>query len=147
MLTAAGPKVLEYNLRFGDPETQSILVRLDSDIVDLFEGIADGSLEGIAPVWSADAALCVVLASKGYPGSYEKGKVIQGLDRAAETMGVTVFHAGTALDSEGRIVTSGGRVLGVTAKAPSLGEARERAYDAVRKISFEGMQYRSDIGL
>jgi phosphoribosylamine--glycine ligase len=146
MLTEEGPKVLEYNVRFGDPETQSILMRLDSDLFDLFEGIADGSLEGVDVRWSDDATLCLVLASGGYPGAYEKGKPIAGLAEAAEVEGVTVFHAGTATSADGRIVTSGGRVLGVTARARSLDEARRRAYEAASRIAFDGKTFRSDIG-
>jgi phosphoribosylamine---glycine ligase len=146
MLTPGGPSVLEYNLRFGDPETQSVLKRLDSDILDVFEGIARGSLEGIEPVWSADAAVCVVVASSGYPGSYEKGKAIEGLDDAAGIPGITVFHAGTSLGPSGEVTTSGGRVLGVTARAATIAEARDRAYAAVDRIAFEGMIYRRDIG-
>jgi phosphoribosylamine--glycine ligase len=146
MLTDDGPKVLEYNLRFGDPETQPVLTRLDSDVLEVFEGIAEGSLAGVEPSWSSDAALCVVLASGGYPDSYEKGKVIEGLDAASAVHGVTVFHAGTASAADGRVVTSGGRVLGVTARAASLDAARERAYEAVGRISFEGAIYRRDIG-
>ena len=146
MLTADGPKVLEYNLRFGDPETQSILARLDSDILDLFEGIADGSLEGREARWSADAALCLVLASRGYPGPIEKGQAIEGLEEAEAIDGVTVFHAGTARGPEGSVVTSGGRVLGVTARAATLGEARARAYEAASRIQFDGKAFRNDIG-
>jgi phosphoribosylamine---glycine ligase len=146
MLTPSGPSVLEYNLRFGDPETQSVLKRLDSDILDVFEGIARGTLEGIEPVWSHDAAMCVVIASSGYPGSYEKGRAISGLDDAEEVPGVTVFHAGTSIGPAGEIATSGGRVLGVTARASTIAEARDRAYEAVDQIAFEGMMYRRDIG-
>lgn len=146
MLTEDGPKVLEYNVRFGDPETQSVLKRVDSDLVEMFEGIADGSLDGRELTWSEDAALCLVLASKGYPGSIEKGKVIEGLDDAEAVPGVTVFHAGTATGAEGEVVTSGGRVLGVTARAATREEARARAYEAASKIRFEGMQFRTDIG-
>jgi phosphoribosylamine--glycine ligase len=146
MLTDDGPKVLEYNMRFGDPETQPVLARLDSDLLDVFEGIADGSLEGVELSWSADAALCVVLASRGYPGPYDTGKAIEGLDAASNTAGVTVFHAGTKAGPDGRVVTSGGRVLGVTARAASLEEARSHVYEAVRQISFEGAMYRTDIG-
>jgi phosphoribosylamine---glycine ligase len=146
MLTVDGPKVLEYNLRFGDPETQSILARLDSDIVDVFEGIAKDSLEGVEVAWSDDPALCLVLASAGYPGPYAKGKAIEGLDEAGELQGVTVFHAGTALGPDGTVVTSGGRVLGVTARAATLQAARERAYAAAERIRFEGKTNRTDIG-
>jgi phosphoribosylamine--glycine ligase len=147
MLTDDGPKVLEYNLRFGDPETQSILVRLDSDLVDVFEGIANGSLERVEPRWSADAALCLVLASAGYPGGFEKGKRIDGLEEAGAVEGVTVFHAGTAAGADGSVVTSGGRVLGVTARASTLEEARRRAYEAAGLIRFEGKTMRTDIGV
>jgi phosphoribosylamine--glycine ligase len=146
MLTASGPRVLEYNMRFGDPETQAILMRLDSDIVELFEGVAHGSLAERTAVWSKDAAVCVVLASEGYPGSYAKGRLITGLEQAASLDGVKVFHAGTGTDADGRIVTSGGRVLGVTARAASLEAARAQAYLAASSISFEGKMMRSDIG-
>jgi phosphoribosylamine---glycine ligase len=146
MLTSAGPRVLEYNLRFGDPETQSVLKRLDSDLLDVFEGIARGSLDGVSPRWSDEPAVCVVAASRGYPGGYEKGKAIRGLEAAESVAGVTVFHAGTAHGQSGEIETAGGRVLGVTARAASIGEARDRAYRALDCISFEGMTYRRDIG-
>lgn len=146
MLTETGPMVLEYNMRFGDPETQSVLKRLDSDLLEIFEGIADGSLEGVAPGWSPDAALCLVLASSGYPRAFEKGKLIEGLCDAASVEGVTVFHAGTALDPDGNSVTAGGRVLGVTARAATLAEARARAYEAADRIRFDGKVNRSDIG-
>ena len=146
MLTDSGPMVLEYNMRFGDPETQSELKRLDSDLLEVFEAIADGSLAGVDPVWSTDAALCLVLASRGYPGAIEKGKAIEGLDEAAEVEGVTVFHAGTAADPDGGPVTSGGRVLGVTARARTVAEARDRAYEAASRIQFDGKVNRSDIG-
>ena len=140
------PNVLEFNCRFGDPETQSVLKRLDSDILDIFDGMADGSLEGVEPRWSQDAALCLVLASAGYPGAYSKGSVIRGIEDADRMPGVTVFHAGTAHGAGVSTVTSGGRVLGVTARARTLAEAREHAYDAARKITFDGMIYRTDIG-
>jgi phosphoribosylamine--glycine ligase len=146
MLTQSGPKVLEYNLRFGDPETQSVLARLDSDLLDVFEGLARGSLEGVELVWSQEAAVCVVVASPGYPGAYEKGKAIAGLDAAEALDGVTVFHAGTSVGARGEVLTSGGRVLGVTARGRSLEEARARAYAAVNHLSFEGMMFRRDIG-
>jgi phosphoribosylamine--glycine ligase len=146
MITDDGPKVLEYNMRFGDPETQSVLMRLESDLLDVFEACASGSLEGLEPRWSDDPALCVVIASRGYPGSYPKGLPITGLEAASEMDGVVVFHAGTAIDESGRIVTAGGRVLGVTARGESIEEARKRAYAAVEKISFEGAIHRTDIG-
>ena len=144
MMTPRGPMVLEFNCRFGDPETQPILMRLDSDIVDAFEASVDGRVSEGDFKWSADATCCVVLASAGYPGDYAKGKPIAGLDAAAKVPDVKVFHAGTA-DREGQIVTAGGRVLGVTARGTTLEQAVERAYDACGRIKFEGMQYRRDI--
>ena len=145
MLTSDGPKVLEYNVRFGDPETQSILKRLDSDLLDVFEGIADGKLAGIKLRWSAEAAVCVVAASKGYPGNYDTEKIITGLQNAESIPGVTVFHAGTKANDKHEIITSGGRVLGVTARAETLSQARQDAYNAIEKISFDGMFFRRDI--
>jgi phosphoribosylamine--glycine ligase len=145
MLTAGGPQVLEFNVRMGDPEGQVILPRLRSDFAELCRALCDGRLRDYKAVWDKGAAACVVLASGGYPGTYIKGKVISGLDRAAEDESVTVFHAGTARQ-DGKIVTSGGRVLGVTATAPDLAAALKSAYRAVDKIEFEGMQYRRDIG-
>lgn len=146
MLTEAGPMVLEYNMRFGDPETQSVLKRLDSDLLEVFEGIADGSLESVTPSWSTDAALCLVLASNGYPRGFEKGKRIEGLEDAAKVVGVTVFHAGTVNGPDGTTLTSGGRVLGVTARARTLSEARQRAYEAADRIRYDGKVNRTDIG-
>jgi phosphoribosylamine--glycine ligase len=145
VLTDSGPKVLEYNARFGDPETQVLLPRLTSDLVDIMIAVGNGTLADTKPLWSSDQAVSVVLASGGYPGAYETGKVITGVDEADAMPGVTVFHAGTALREDGTLVTSGGRVLDVTALAPTLREARALAYEAVSKISFEGMFYRSDI--
>lgn len=144
MLTADGPKVLEFNARFGDPETQVYLTRLENDLVELLEASATGQLGGIDLKWSANPSVCVVMASGGYPGSYAKGRVITGLEDAARLDGVKVFHAGTAL-ADGRCVTSGGRVLGVTAWAPDLARARAAAYAAVDKIKFDGAQWRRDI--
>ncbi|HTK95981.1 MAG TPA: phosphoribosylamine--glycine ligase [Terriglobales bacterium] len=144
MMTPRGPMVLEFNCRFGDPETQPILMRLDSDIVDAFEASVDGRVSEGDFKWSADATCCVVLASAGYPGDYAKGKTIAGLDAAAKVPDAKVFHAGTA-DRDGQIVTAGGRVLGVTARGTTLEQAVERAYDACARIKFEGMQYRKDI--
>ena len=144
MLTKAGPKVLEFNARFGDPETQIYLPRLENDLVDLLEASIDGTLERATLRWSAQPSVCVVMASGGYPGSYPKGKVITGLDEAARLPNVKVFHAGTAL-AGGKIVTNGGRVLGVTAWAPSLAAARDAAYAAVERIRFEGAHWRRDI--
>ncbi len=144
MLTPAGPKVLEFNCRFGDPETQVILPRLQSDLVDAIEAVIDGTLDQITLDWDRRAAVCVVLASEGYPGSYEKRKVITGLKEAEALESVTVFHAGTA-QSSGRLVTSGGRVLGVTALAEDVREARDLAYRAVDLIEFDGAYCRRDI--
>ena len=145
MLTDAGPKMLEYNARFGDPETQALLPRLATDLVDVMLAVGDGTLADHKLAWKNDFAVSVVLASGGYPGAYETGKVIWGVDDADAIPGVTVFHAGTALREDGALVTTGGRVLDVTALAPSLREARALAYEAVAKISFEGMFFRTDI--
>jgi len=138
------PIVLEFNCRLGDPETQPVLSRLSSDLLDICLAITDERLAEIDVEWKPESAVCVVLASKGYPGSYEKGKVISGLDDAKKIEGATVFHAGTAFGDSG-IATSGGRVLGVTATGPDIKAARDLAYRAVDRISFEGMQYRKDI--
>lgn len=146
MLTDEGPKVLEFNVRFGDPEAQVVLPRLKTDLLDIMLAVTSGTLADIKIEWRDEAALTVVLASGGYPGSYEKGKVITGIEAAEAVLGVTVYHAGTKRGEDGTIHTDGGRVLGVTAVAPTLDEARARAYEAVAKISFEGMQYRTDIG-
>lgn len=143
MLTQKGPKVIEYNARFGDPETQAVLCRLDSDLYDIFNAVIDEKLDETEIRWKDDAACCVVMASGGYPKAYEKGKVISGLDDVTDSI---VFHAGTA-KQDGRIVTNGGRVLGVTATAPTLDEAIARAYTDVKKISFDQMHYRTDIGI
>lgn len=146
MLTPQGPKVIEFNARFGDPETQVVLPRLKSDLVDIMCAVAEGRPEDINLEWSDSWALCVVLASKGYPGDYEKGKVILGIDEAEALPGVLVFHAGTALNNDGELITAGGRVLNVVALGSSFEEARERAYEACDVINFEGKQFRSDIG-
>jgi phosphoribosylamine--glycine ligase len=145
MLTTKGPQVLEFNCRFGDPETQVLLPRLKSDLVDLLEATIDGRLDETRIEWDSRAAVCVVMASAGYPGKYETGKRIVGLKEAEALKGVTVFHAGTRL-SKNRVETAGGRVLGVTATAESLPAAKRRAYDAVEKIEFDGRYYRRDIG-
>lgn len=145
MIGKDGPKVIEFNNRFGDPETQSVLMRLDTDLLDVFEAVCDDRLAEIELKWKPQTACCVVAASGGYPGSYEKGKVITGLDDVDED--IVVFHAGTAFDADGNIVTSGGRVLGVTALGETHDEAREKAYDNIEKIAFEGMQYRKEIGI
>lgn len=144
MLTKSGPKVIEFNARFGDPETQVYLPRLENDLVELLLASAEGRLADVELEWSPSACVCVVLASGGYPGSYAKGKVIHGLDQANALPGVKVFHAGTAT-KDGQTVTSGGRVLGVTAWAPTLRAARDQAYAAANVICFEGIQYRRDI--
>ena len=146
MLTPQGPKVVEYNVRFGDPETQVVLPRLESDLVDVMMAVAEGRPDDIELSWSDRWAVCVVLASEGYPGSYEKGKVILGIDEAEELDGVSVFHAGTALNSDGELITAGGRVLNVVALGDTFEEAREQAYRACDLINFEGKQYRTDIG-
>jgi phosphoribosylamine---glycine ligase len=145
MMTARGPQVLEFNARFGDPETQAILLRLESDLVDALEACIDGRLNETEFRWSQGASACVVASSAGYPGKYATGFPIHGLDAAARIPGVEVFHSGSALQGE-EVVTAGGRVLGVTAVAPSLKEALDRAYPAMAEIHFEGMYYRRDIG-
>ena len=146
LLTADGPKVLEFNCRFGDPETQSLLPRLKSDLLDLLEACVDGSLEKCRVEWDTRPAVCVVMASGGYPGSYESGKEITGLDAFAGSGDVLVFHAGTKLEN-GKVVTAGGRVLGVTAFGDTLDAARARAYEAVAQIRFDGAQFRTDIAV
>ncbi len=144
MLTKDGPKVIEFNARFGDPETQIYLTRLKNDLVELLSASVDGTLDKVTLEWSPMASVCVVMASGGYPGSYAKGKVIQGLAEANSMPNTKVFHAGTAQAGD-QIVTSGGRVLGVTAWAANLSAARDAAYRAVEKISFEGAHFRRDI--
>jgi phosphoribosylamine---glycine ligase len=144
MLTARGPMVLEFNCRFGDPETQAILMRLESDLLEALEAAIEGRVSEGDFRWSPDAAACVVMASGGYPGSFEAGKKISGLEEAGHMEGVKVFHAGTSARDH-TFFTAGGRVLGVTARAPELKTAVARAYDAVAKISFEGAHYRKDI--
>jgi phosphoribosylamine--glycine ligase len=144
MMTARGPMVLEFNCRFGDPETQSILMRLESDLVDALEASIQGRVSEGDFKWSQDASVCVVMASGGYPGTHEVGKRIDGLDQAGAIEGVKVFHAGTSR-RDGAYYTSGGRVLGVTARAASLEAAVARAYEACGKIRFEGAHYRKDI--
>ncbi len=144
MMTARGPMVLEFNCRFGDPETQPILMRMESDLVEALEASIDGRTSDGDFRWSDDAAVCVVMASGGYPGAYEMGKKITGLEDAAKLDGVKVFHAGTTA-REGSFYTAGGRVLGVTARAAELQAAVDRAYDACGRISFGGAHYRKDI--
>ena len=161
MISEDGPKVIEFNNRFGDPETQSVLARLDSDLLDIFTAVTENRLADVQIRWKEEKAVCVVLASGGYPGSYEKGKLISGLDDVDDD--IIVFHAGTKFSpmpegskcagcgddcemKKAAVVTSGGRVLGVTAVGKTHEEAKARAYENVRRISFEGMQYRKDIG-
>ena len=144
-LTPEGPKVLEYNVRWGDPEAQPVLMRLHTDLMELFLGVVEKRLHSIAPRWSPDPALCVVMASQGYPVRPEVGKAIDGIEEAEKVGGVKVFHAGTKLDNGG-IISTGGRVLGVTAAGEDLQTAREKAYQAVSRIRFEGCHFRRDIG-
>jgi phosphoribosylamine--glycine ligase len=147
VLTDEGPKVLEYNARFGDPETQVILPMLASDLLDVLLGVADRNLSDVVLRWRDGVCVTVVMASGGYPGSYETGKEITGVAEAEGIDGVIVYHAGTAMTEDGRLVTAGGRVLNVTAVAPTFEEAREKVYSAVERIAFEGAHYRTDIGV
>ncbi|GBC84484.1 Phosphoribosylamine--glycine ligase [bacterium HR11] len=154
MLTREGPRVLEFNCRFGDPETQAVLPRMEADLLEVLDAAVRGELDRVQVRWTREACVCVVLASQGYPGRYEKGKVITGLADAQALPGVFVFHAGTrrvVTEEDGRPVeqwlTHGGRVLNVCALGETLRQARERAYEAVRRIAFDGMFYRSDIAL
>ncbi len=144
MLTQGGPRVLEFNVRFGDPETQPILMRMKGDLLEVMLAVCEGRLDQVSLDWDKRPAVCVVMASGGYPGAYEKGKEILGLEEAGKMEDVMVFHAGTAT-RDGQIVTSGGRVLGVTALGETIARAKSRAYEAVDKISFEGAYYRRDI--
>ena len=146
MLTEDGPKVLEYNARFGDPETQVVLPRMQNDIVEVFEACVDGTLDKITLEFEDNAAVCVVLASEGYPVSYEKGYKITGLEKFEENDSYFVFHAGTKLDENGDIVTNGGRVLGVTATGSDLKAARANAYEATKWVEFDNKYMRNDIG-
>ena len=145
MLTKDGPKVIEYNCRFGDPETQVVLPRLKTDLVDILDAVIDARLEDQPIEWSGDACACVVMASGGYPGKYAKGMEITGLDENGQVAGATVYHAGTSY-KDGKFYTNGGRVLGVTSLGKSLEEALGKAYAAVDKIHFEGAHFRHDIG-
>jgi phosphoribosylamine--glycine ligase len=151
MLTNQGPKVLEFNVRFGDPECQAILMRLQSDLLDALEAVVDERLDQVELTWDTRPSVTVVMASEGYPGHYERGRVINNLDEADRMKDVKVFHAGTAfrtdptLGRDGRVVTDGGRVLDVTALGETLAEAQARAYDAARAIRFNGAWYRRDI--
>ncbi len=144
MITAAGPRVLEFNVRFGDPETQPILMRLKSDLLEVFLAVCEGKLDKVTLKWDQRPAVCVVMASGGYPSDYEKGKTITGLDEAEQLGDVVVYQAGTAKEN-GNIVTAGGRVLGVTAMGASIADAKIRAYEAVDKIKFDGAYCRRDI--
>jgi phosphoribosylamine--glycine ligase len=144
ILTQEGPKVLEFNSRFGDPETQVYLTRLETDLVELFLASSEGNLDDVRLIWRPGSAVCVIMAAAGYPGSFEKGVPIQGLTEVLQMENTKVFHAGTAM-SENQVVTSGGRVLGATSWASDLTGARSRAYEAVGKIKFAGAHYRRDI--
>jgi phosphoribosylamine---glycine ligase len=145
MLTKTGPQILEFNARFGDPETQPLLARMDSDIVPIFEACIDGTLDQCSLEWKNESSVCVVMAAKGYPNSYDKGKPISGFKEANELPGVIVFHAGTK-QHDGEVLTSGGRVLGVTATGENIHTAISRAYEAAEKIQWDGIHYRKDIG-
>jgi phosphoribosylamine--glycine ligase len=145
MITEQGPRVLEYNVRFGDPETQVIMARMRSDLVPILQGVAEGSLKDAKIEWAKEAAVCVVLASQGYPETSDNGKPVHGLEALANESDVIAFHAATRAEG-GATLTSGGRVLGVTALGANLDAAVQRAYEAVRRVSFDGMQYRTDIG-
>jgi phosphoribosylamine--glycine ligase len=145
MLTADGPKLIEYNVRFGDPETQALMLRFDSDLLDLLLATTEGRLASAMLQWSGDAALTVVMAARGYPGAYEKGSIIAGLDRADALPGVKVFHAGTAI-SGGRLVSAGGRVLNASARGATIAEAQARAYAGVAAIDWPDGFCRRDIG-
>jgi phosphoribosylamine--glycine ligase len=146
ILTKEGPKVLEFNARFGDPETQVVLPRLQTDLIDVLNAVIEGNLHKINLKWKDNAVVCVVIASGGYPGKYQKGKVIDGLKSLEEMKNIIVFHAGTKFQ-DGKVVTSGGRVLGITAWADTIFKAKEKAYEGVEKIYFEEMYYRKDIAL
>lgn len=145
MLTEKGPKVIEYNCRFGDPETQVVLPQLKTDIMDIFDAIQNETLSELDIQWEDGACACVIMASGGYPAAYPKGIPIMGLDAKGQADGATIYHAGTAI-KEGKLVTSGGRVLGVTAQGKTLAEALEHAYRAVEQVKFDGAHYRKDIG-
>lgn len=146
MLTPSGPRVLEYNCRMGDPETQPIVVRMEFDLVEALLALTEGKLDGVKAAWRPGASACVVLASEGYPGDYKTGQVIEGLSAATNTPGVVVFHAGTTLQGS-TYYTSGGRVLGITATGLDLKGAAMRCYDCISKIRFPEMHFRRDIGI
>jgi phosphoribosylamine--glycine ligase len=145
MITKDGPKVLEFNARFGDPECQPIMMRLKSDLIPLVEATIDGKLDQAHAEWHEDPAVCVVLCASGYPGAYDMGKEIHGLETLRDWRNGFVFHAGTTREN-GRWLTSGGRVLGVTARGAKIADAVKEVYDAVGEISWNGMHYRKDIG-
>jgi phosphoribosylamine--glycine ligase len=145
MLTADGPKLLEYNVRFGDPETQAILVRLKTDLLSIFDSMYRGTLASLDVQWSEGASACVIAANKGYPGKYDTGGIIEGLEEVDEDR-VRVFHAGTSRDVTGKLTATGGRVLGVTAAAADLSSALGLCYESLEKIHWPGMQFRRDIG-
>jgi phosphoribosylamine--glycine ligase len=146
MITSRGPRVLEFNCRFGDPETQAILPRIDGDLLPALQACVDGTLNASLLRWKPESCVCVVMASGGYPGPYQKGKQVLGLAAAAELEDVVVFHAGTTIAGDGAVVTSGGRVLGVTALGGNLSAAVKQAYRTVSKLEFDQAQYRTDIG-
>ena len=145
MLTKTGPQILEFNARFGDPETQPLMVRMDSDIIPIFEACIDGTLGHSSINWKKESSVCVVMVAAGYPGPYQKGEIISGLKNANSIPGVVLFHAGTK-EHNGKVITNGGRVLGVTATGENKEGAIERAYDAVSKVDWKGIHYRKDIG-
>ncbi|GAB4541139.1 MAG: phosphoribosylamine--glycine ligase [Thermodesulfovibrionia bacterium] len=145
MICDGMPYVLEFNCRFGDPEAQPVLMRLNSDLFDLLKATSQGKLRDIKTSWRRDSAVCVILASDGYPGNYEKGRPIRGLEQLKGKKDVFVFHAGTSFNERGEFITSGGRVLGITALGRDIRTAKENAYNAIKKVSFEGMHYRRDI--
>ena len=146
MIDEGRTRVLEFNVRFGDPECQPLLLRLESDLLELMNAVVDERLAGVELRWDPRAAACVVLAAPGYPGTPEKGATIEGLDAAADVEDCIVFHAGTTSGPQGEVLTAGGRVLGVTSLGENIGAAVERAYEATTRISFPGMQFRRDIG-
>jgi phosphoribosylamine--glycine ligase len=145
MMTAAGPRVIEFNCRFGDPECQPLMMRLKSDLAEVLMAVAEQRLEQIELKWDPRPAMCVVATSKGYPGNYPKGLPITGIDKAESVPDVKVFHSGTGV-KEGKLVTDGGRVLGITALGKTIADAQKRAYEAIKHIQFEGIHYRTDIG-
>jgi phosphoribosylamine--glycine ligase len=146
ILTKDGPKILEFNARFGDPETQSYMRLLENDLLDVIGAILEKKLSELEIKWKNISACTIVLASGGYPGNYEKGKIISGLPETEKEKDIVIFQAGTKLNEKGELVTNGGRVLGISAVGNNLREALNRAYEAIPKIYFEGMQYRRDIG-